>query len=536
MIGLALLGLAILFLSPFAGLFAQADLASFSEAWQALPKPLSITLLVSSAGSLFSLGVGVPFARYFAFREWNGKRVQRIFLLLPYLIPNFVLSIAYVLAWNPVTGLMNPILRFPFGLYGNWGMIFLLGVSHVPIAFLLAEEKFKRIDPALREAARLSGAGTYRLISRVEIPMVFPSFLSAFALSFGLNLSAFAIPAWIGAPEKAYTLTYKVYQTIQIGGIEGFPGAAAFSVFLFALTLIPWLIGAWGAREEKRFALVSGKGSKQGSKNPSRVENSIFQFSFWLTQGLFWIAPLGCLFLSTLVKPGCLQHRGLSCLSDSTLRSYIYVLFDLTETRLAFCGSFFYGALSAVLLSATSLVALILFSRSPLKAKIVEWIFFIPLATPGAILALGLIVTCSGRFWINWYNTPWIVVAAFVIKHISLVFQPMRTGLANLSHSLQEAARTSGARDSQVWGRIILPILKPEWMGGFFLVLIPILGELTMSVFLTSPSYRSIGTVLFDLQDYADQTSAAALAILLVISILILNELTRWVSRGRLGY
>ena len=78
--------------------------------------------------------------------------------------------------------------------------------------------------------------------------------------------------------------------------------------------------------------------------------------------------------------------------------------------------------------------------------------------------------------------------------------------------------------------------MKPEILGAFFLVFIPILGELTMAVFLSSAAFRNIGTVLFDLQDYADQASAGALAVLLIIMILILNELAYFLSRGKLGY
>ena len=36
--------------------------------------------------------------------------------------------------------------------------------------------------------------------------------------------------------------------------------------------------------------------------------------------------------------------------------------------------------------------------------------------------------------------------------------------------------------------------------------------ELTMSVLLTGPGAATLGTILFDLQEYADQPSAAALA------------------------
>jgi iron(III) transport system permease protein len=119
---------------------------------------------------------------------------------------------------------------------------------------------------------------------------------------------------------------------------------------------------------------------------------------------------------------------------------------------------------------------------------------------------------------------------------MSLAFNPIRTSFNNISPSLMEAASLSGAKTPAIWLKIVAPILRPELLGGFFLVFIPVLGELTMSVFLVSPKFKSIGTVLFDLQDYSDYAAASSLAILLVILILSLNELSRFLSRGRLGY
>jgi iron(III) transport system permease protein len=231
-----------------------------------------------------------------------------------------------------------------------------------------------------------------------------------------------------------------------------------------------------------------------------------------------------------------LQQHGLSCLKEATLSSYRYVLFDLSDTQLAFQGSVIYGTLSAALIILFAFAALFGFSRSKTKLQLAEGIFSMPVATPGAIIALGLIVTCSGRFGINLYNTAWIAVLAFFIKHFNLAFQPLKTGLGNISSSLFEAAQLSGAGRWETWGRVVLPMLKADVMGAFFLVLIPILGELTMSIFLVSPKFQSIGTVLFDLQDYADQSSAAALSMILIVVILVVNEAARILSKGRLGY
>ncbi|MGE0616035.1 MAG: ABC transporter permease [Bacteriovoracia bacterium] len=535
---LLLAGLAAFVLLPILSLFAQVRTTDLEEiaASTGLAKVMHVTLISALGGSLISLFLGVIFARQFGIYQWRGKRWQRLMLLIPYLVPNFILASAYVTSWNPATGLLNPVTRFPFGLYGVWGMTFLFGVTHVPVAFLLLEDKLKRMDMSLREAARLSGARSFAILWRIDLPLLRPTLLSALGLCFALNLSAFAIPAWIGAPEKAFPLTYKIYQQIQLGGAEGIPSAAAYSLILFLLTLPPLALNAWAQRDSKKYALVSGKAARVSDLVQKPGKFAAFQGFFWISQLFIWIGPLFALLASTLVKPGCLQSSGLACFEEVSLRSYHYVLFELAETRVAFYNSLVYGTLAAACILAICIAALFLFSRLRGASRAVEWVFGIPVATPGAIIALGLIVVYSGQYGINLYNTPWIVVVALILKHLNLAYQPLRTGMANISQSLFEAAELSGARGLQVWSRVVLPILRPECVGGFFLVLVPILGELTMSIFLASPGYRSIGTVLFDLQDYADQASAGALSVLLVLMILIVNELTRWLSRGKLGY
>jgi iron(III) transport system permease protein len=533
-----LLLLGVFLLAPLTGLMSQVNAEILRETWQspAFAKSLMVTLTSGIAAAFVSVCIGLLFARQFAHNQWFGKRLQRLMLLLPYLIPNFILAIAFVVAWNPITGLLNSFVRFPGGLYGLFGMTFLFSITHMPVAFLLFEEKLKRIDNSLLEAARLSGATARQVFLKIELPLLRPTIIGAFGLCFALDISAFAIPAWIGAPEKVYPLTYKVYQAIQLGGLEGLPQAASFSVVLFLLSLLPLFLGFWLQGNEKKYVLLSGKAAKEGNERQSPLRFLRFQGTFWITQLVFWLAPLTCLFLSTIVKPGCLQSSGLTCLNEISFEHYRYVIFDLAEAKAGLRGSLIYGSFSALFIVIMAIVCLGLFSKKPWQMKTAETLFTIPLATPGAIIALGLIVVYSGKYGINLYNTPWIVVTAFIIKHASLAFQPLRTGLAGISPSLLEAARLSGASPTRVWRRIVLPILRPEYLGGFFLVLIPILGELTMSVFLTSPSFKSIGTVLFDLQDYADHASAGALAILLVVLILTLNELSRLLSNGKLGY
>jgi iron(III) transport system permease protein len=526
------------FVAPVLVLLGQSESAQIAEVVQSsnFEKILFVTVVSGFGGSLISLIIGIFFARIFAKYDWKGKRLQRLILILPYLIPNFVLATAYVVGWNPVTGLLNGFIRFPFGIYGLWGMTFLFGVVHAPVAFLMLEEKVRRLDTSMEEAARLSGARTWTVFRKIEWPLLMPTVLSAFGLCATLNISAFAIPSWIGAPDKSYPLTYKVYQSIQLGGPEGMGLASAYSLVLFLLVLPILAMSAVSQKNEKRFAVISGKAARQGNRDWPWKSFLAFQGLYWFSQIFFWILPLGCLFVSTFVPPGCLQQQGLACFSQFSLKTYSYVLFELSETKQAFHGSFLYGTLGAVFISIAAILAVSMVGKYRKTAKVAEWSFATLSATPGSIIALGLIISYSGRFGINLYNTAWIVVVAFILKYLNLAYQPLRTGMMSISPSLIEAARLSGASSRATWTRILLPILRPEVFGGFFLVLIPILGELTMSIFLVSPEFRSIGTVLFDLQDYADQASAAALSIILVVVILLVNETCRAMSGRRLGY
>ena len=81
--------------------------------------------------------VEVFLGRYFALHQWRGRRLQRLLALLPYLIPNFILASAYVIAWNPASGLLNAWLSFPLVLYCLPGMFALFAVSHAPVALLM---------------------------------------------------------------------------------------------------------------------------------------------------------------------------------------------------------------------------------------------------------------------------------------------------------------------------------------------------------------------------------------------------------------
>ena len=94
---------------------------------------------------------------------------------------------------------------------------------------------------------------------KIELPLLLPTILSAFCLCAALDISAFAIPAWIGAPAKAFdtkaggkspleAITEKIQALLANPNLPGqFDGAGGTNVLGALFQALPQLIAMTGA-------------------------------------------------------------------------------------------------------------------------------------------------------------------------------------------------------------------------------------------------------------------------------------------------
>src|SRR5206468_4777459 len=85
-----------------------------------------------------------------------------------------------------------------FDIYGKAGIAFVLGAAGLPLVVLAGAAALARLDPALEEAARICGAGPFRTLGTVSLPLSLPAFLSGAALVFLYAASAFGVPYMLG--------------------------------------------------------------------------------------------------------------------------------------------------------------------------------------------------------------------------------------------------------------------------------------------------------------------------------------------------
>ncbi|HWB36795.1 MAG TPA: ABC transporter permease subunit, partial [Rugosimonospora sp.] len=193
------------------------DLLADHEFWTDLGHSLSLAL----ASGIASTVIGVTIAWIVVQVRPPGSAVIDALMLFSFFMSSFVAAVAYVLLGNPSNGLVNLWLGKVVGhpvsvvnVQSFWGIVFALTVAGVPFVYMLTSAALAGADPALEEAAAMSGARRWRRLRTVTFPLVLPGILTGVFFSLVFSLEAFVEPAILGAPIEYDTLTTRIYHTI----------------------------------------------------------------------------------------------------------------------------------------------------------------------------------------------------------------------------------------------------------------------------------------------------------------------------------
>ena len=156
-------------------------------------------------------------------------------------------------------------------------------------------------------------------------------------------------------------------------------------------------------------------------------------------------------------------------------------------------------------------------------------------ATPGTVVALGLIIAFSGGYGLNLYGTLAIIVVAYLVRNLAVVARTMVAAMQQLHPVLEEASLAAGAGWLRTVWRVTLPLLAPSLTAAWFLVFIPSMYEVTMSVLLYSARTRPAGVYRYDMQSYADPQGAAVLSAILIAVVVGGSAVLSRVTGGKVS-
>jgi len=190
---------------------------------------LLVTAQAAVAVVALSLVLGLPAAYALARLNFPGKRLVLLAFLLPLLVPPITYGIPLATA------------LYAIGLGGTLiGVILANLVPSVPFVVLVMTPFVEQIDPALESAARVFGAGTRAVLTRVIVPLLIPGALSAGLLVLVRTLSMFELTFLTAGPDSQ-TLVVALYYAVFAAGVRSAQSIDAMAVIYMATTLI-WLL------------------------------------------------------------------------------------------------------------------------------------------------------------------------------------------------------------------------------------------------------------------------------------------------------
>lgn len=495
---------------------------------------LKNTLLVSTLSALLSALIAVPLAWLLTRSDIPGKSKWRTLFCLPYAIPPYIGAIAWVALANPTNGFLNGLFGTgTFNVYTTAGLVWVMASFFYTYVLLSMLSAMDRTDPSLEEAARLSGAGPVRVFFQITLPLVKPALMSGILLVFLASAAAFGIPALIGGPARIFLVTTKIYTFQQTGSFTGLYLAGALSVMLLVLGIIGLLINQ--RLTNLAMKTVGGKSARASLVMLGRVKPFASVIAGFLFLVLF-VLPIGSIALSALSP-----YQGKIVWSELGLQHFRRVFFETEETARAIMNSFKLAIAAATITTVLGMLLAYIRVKTKLRGRgAVEILAAIPYATPGSVLAFALILTFSQRvlgFPISLYNTLALMAIAYIAHSLNFAMRTLSDGLSQVDDVLAEAAQVSGASWFTVMRTIWFPLMKPALVASWFLVFMPAMTELTMTILLTGPGLETLGTLIFQMQDYSDASGggAAVLSLCTVLGVIALNTLVKFVSKGKYG-
>ncbi len=454
-----------------------------------------------------------------------GRVWVRRVMVFPYFIPPFLLAVAWISLSAPRVGVLN--LFFPswnLNLYSWWGLVWVFAAAYFPILFSSFCRALEGFDPTMEEAARIAGAGSVRTLYHVTVPLLVPTILSSSSLFLMSVMSAFGIPALVGIPGRIPCLTTRIYERVRLGGVDGVLEGFVLSLWLLALVLVLSGLSGWVVRR-KQYRLVSGKVARHSEFRLGLWRLPISGLMVGVT-GLVVAMPLAATIVSSFLSVAG-QMRGF------TLRNYIY-LFNMPELPRAVLNSAWLSLLTGFICCGVGFCVTYFRDRTQyFGCSMLFQAAGLGFSLPGSIISLAVILS-FGSGWgfesLALYGSPVLLLIAYCSKYLALSSQSLLPAMANIDHCLDDAARICGASWTGVLGRILFPLLRSTIVGLFVFTAVPVFTELTMSSLLVGPGTETVGTVLFQLQEYANPLSACSLASLLILGLAICLVLSRRIS------
>jgi iron(III) transport system permease protein len=491
-----------------------------------VPRMTSNTLVFAAIALAVSFLLGVPLAWLAERSDLPGRSIIWTVMLASLVLPGFLVGMGWLLLAHPRIGVLNTTLENvfhisfpPLPINNVAGMGLVEGLLLTSLTFVLVAPSLRTMDPALEEAARMSGASSRSLLWNVTLPLILPALVAAGMYVVIVAVGAFDIPAVIGLGSRIYTFSTFMY--VHAYPADGFPdyGAiAAGGAVMIVIALAMTFAYVYVLRRARSFAVITGKAYR-----PRLTELGRWTPAAWALVAVYALGALIIPFIFTLIYAllPFAEPLDASVFSHMSLQNFAQIPWGLVGTGALHTAELVLVVPLAVVALSFAISWIVVRTTMPGRF-VLDGIAFMPHAVPSILFGIG--ATLAALFLLQKivpiYGTVTLIGLVYTIGWISFGTRIVNSSLIQIHGDLLEAGAMSGARAGAVFRDIVLPLVRPAAFGAWIYVVLLCVRELTLAAFVSTPKNITLPMVAWFEWNNGSIHAGAAVAVIVVLALI----------------
>ncbi|MCE8033875.1 iron ABC transporter permease [Billgrantia tianxiuensis] len=500
---------------------------------------LSDPALLRLLGNTLRLGVAVvvvcallaiPLGALRALARVPGGAAWDLIFLVPFMIPPYIAALSWMLTLQP-RGYAEQLLGLNASgfLFSFSGIVLVMTLNVFPVVYFAVSRTMLSVGGRYAAAARVNGAGSWRTLWRITLPLSTPGIAASLLLVFALTIEEFGTPATLGAQAGFPVLVTGIHQRFSDWPID-IPGAAVLSLLLVLLAMVAFYLQHW---------LVTRRSYVSQTGKPAQAERA--ELGPWKWPALFFfslvaLAAVAVPILAVLATAFTATLSGGLSWENLSLRHFEALLSNRGGAVQALSTSLGLAIGAALLTGVLGALTGYLVVRTRIRGKgVLDLLSLLPNTMPGIVVAVGLILAWNQSWWpIQVYNTGAMLLLAYACLLLPYPVRYASAAFRQMSESLEAAARVCGAGFFTTFHRILLPALAPSLIVAMLLVFAIASRELVASLMVAPAGMRTVSTFVFgQFEQGSPGVGMAMSAVAIFTTTALLVALTAF-SRGRL--
>jgi spermidine/putrescine transport system permease protein len=174
-----------------------------------LLRGLENSLFIGLIVSAMSVAAGTSNAFLFERRNFPGKQVLYVFMIVPLVIPGVILGISVLVLASTIANGVEERFGYDWSLLRPGLFLVILGQFSflTTITSLVIAARLRKFDVALEEAALNLGAGRLRVFLTITLPFLAPAMIAAFLVAFLVSFENFNTTLMLVGSDAPLTIT-----------------------------------------------------------------------------------------------------------------------------------------------------------------------------------------------------------------------------------------------------------------------------------------------------------------------------------------